>query len=81
MLAAGFYEVSQQPDGSWLIEYFQGSNVVGGQPAVSEKQAHFLAKQAYPGIKSPAERERDFNADYYSKDGFAYRKQHEAVGA
>jgi hypothetical protein len=68
-----FYEVQGAGDGTIAV-IFQGNNILDEIPAVSEKQAHFLARESYPDAQTPAQRNLAANADYNSRAGRAWRR-------
>jgi len=66
---------------NWQATVFSGNNIIGEVEAVSEKQAHFLVAQQFPGAKSPAQVNREKDQDYYSANDYRWRakqgKNHE----
>ena len=73
-LKADFYHVQQQGDG-FVALVFQGSNVIEEILAVSEKQAHYLAREEYPEARTPAEENARWRAEYDSPEGRAWRRR------
>lgn len=63
---------------AWLVHVTGGANTrpVAVITAKSEKQAHFLAQQAYPKALSPAKLDAKMDAYFNSKEGQLWRAKH-----
>lgn len=73
------YEVRQ--DGkAWVAELLGAGGIEAKIYAVSEKQAHFLAQQEWPQAVSPGKYNKAKDAEYYSREGFAYRAKMDKSG-